>query len=99
MAKYILQILIIQPIIVFSWGFNTPIAIANGLRFKVQGFKFSGIVEIIYNEGSDLFDVRLIKDGNVVELVEGVYIDSLVNVIDCRVEKVDDYKQRVQKSL
>ena len=99
MAKYILQIIITQPIIVFSWGFNTPIAIANGLRFKVQGFKFSGTVEIVYNEGTDLFDVKLIKDGNVVELVEGVYLDSLVNVIDCRVEKVDDYKQRVQKSL
>jgi hypothetical protein len=99
MAKYILQILITQPIIVFSWGFNTPIAIANGLRFKVQGFKFSGTVEIVYNEGSDLFDVKLIKDGNVVELVEGVYFDSLINVIDCRVEKVADYKQRVQKSL
>ena len=99
MAKYILQIIITQPIIVFSWGFNTPIAIANGLRFKVQGFKFSGTVEIVYNEGTDLFDVKLIKDGNVVELVEGVYLDSLVNVIDCRVEKVDDYKQRVEKSL
>ena len=99
MAKYILQILITQPIIVFSWGFNTPIAIANGLRFKVQGFKFSGTVEIVYIEGTDLFDVKLIKDGNGVELVEGVYLDSLVNVIDCRVEKVDDYKQRVEKSL
>ena len=99
MAKYILQILITQPIIVFSWSFNAPIAIANGLRFNVQGFKFSGTVEIVYNEGTDLFDVRLIKNGNVVELVEGVYLDSLVNVIDCRVEKVDDYKQRVQKSL
>ena len=99
MAKYILQILITQPIIVFSWGFNAPIAIANGLRFKVQGFKFSGTIEIVYNEGTDLFDVKLIKDSNVVELVEGVYLDSLVNVIDCRVEKVDDYKQRVQKSF
>lgn len=99
MAKYILQILITQPIIVFSWGFNTPIAIANGLRFKVQGFKFNGTVEIVYNEGNDLFDVKLIKNGNVVEQVEGVYLDSLVNIIDYRVEKVDDYKQRVEKSL
>lgn len=32
MAKYILQILIIQPIIVFSWGFNTPIAIVVNLN-------------------------------------------------------------------
>ena len=99
MAKYILQILITQPIIVFSWGFNTPIAIANGLRFKVQGFKFSGTVEVVYNEGADLFDVKLIKDGVVIELIEGVYLDTLVDVIDSRVEKVDNYKQRIQKSL
>ena len=29
MAKYIHQILITQPIIVFSWGFNAPIATIN----------------------------------------------------------------------
>ena len=73
----------------------TPTAIANGLRFKVQGFKFKGTVEIEYNEGTDLFDVRLIKNGKVVETVEDVYLDSLVDVIDYRVEKVDNYKKRV----
>ena len=99
MTNYIMQILRSQLMVVFSWGFNTPTAIANGLRFKVQGFKFSGTVEVIYNEGADLFDVKLIKNDKVVELVEGVYLDTLVDVIDCRVEKVDNYKQRIQKSL
>lgn len=55
----------------------TPTAIANGLRFKVQGFKFKGTFEVEYNEGTDLFDVRLIKNGKVVETVEDVYLDSL----------------------
>lgn len=99
MTRYILKILLTQPIIVFSWGFNTLTAIRNGLRFKVQGFKFYGTVEIVYNECTDVFDVKLIKNGNVVELIEGIYLDSLVDVIDNRVEMVDDYKQRVQKSL
>lgn len=99
MTKYILQILHTQPFIVFSWGFNTPTVIANGLRFKVEGFKFSGTVEVVYNEGADLFDVKLIKDGVVIELIEGVYLDTLVDVIDCRVEKVDNYKQSIQESL
>ena len=95
MAEYIMKILRSQLMVVFSWGFNNPIAITNGLRFKVEGFKLKGTVEVVYNEGSDLFDVRLIKNGKVVELVEGVYFDSLVDVIDYRVEKVDDYKERV----
>ena len=82
--------------VVFSWGFNAPTAIANGLRFKVQGFKFKGTVEVVYNEGTDLFEVKLIKNGKVVETIEDVYLDSLVDVIDYRVEKVDDYKERVE---
>lgn len=95
MAEYIMQIFRAYAMVVFSWGFNTPTAIANGLRFKVQGFKFKGSVEVEYNEVTDLFNVRLIKGGKVVELVEDVYLDSLVDVIDYRVEKVDNYKQRV----
>lgn len=95
MANYIMKILRSYAMVVFSWGFNSPIAIANGLRFKVQGFKFKGSVEVEYNEVTDLFNVRLIKNGKVVELIEDVYLDSLVDVIDYRVEKVDNYKQMV----
>ena len=93
-----MQIFRAYAMVVFSWGFNTPTAIANGLRFKVQGFKFKGTVEVVYNEGTDLFEVKLIKNGKVVETVEDVYLDSLVDVIDYRVEKVDNYKQRVIKT-
>ena len=95
MANYIMQILRSYAMVVFSWGFNNPTAIENGLRFKVQGFKFKGTVEVEYNEGTDLFDIRLIQNGKVVETIEYVYLDSLVDVIDNHVEKVDNYKQRV----
>ena len=81
--------------VIFSWGFNTPIAIANGLRFNVQGFKFKGIVEIEYNEGTDLFNVHFLKNGKVVESIKDVYIDSLVDVIDYKVERVANYNERV----
>lgn len=96
MANYIMQIFRAYAMVVFSWGFNAPTAIANGLRFMVQGFKFKGTVEVEYNEGTDLFDVRLIKNGKVVETVKDVYLDSLVDVIDYRVEKVDNYKERIE---
>ena len=95
MAEYIMQIFRAYAMVVFSWGFENPTAIVNGLRFKVQGFKFKGTVEVEYNEGTDLFDVRLIKNGKVVETIEDVYLDSLVDVIDNHVEKVDNYKQKV----
>ena len=99
MANYILRILRSQLMVMFSWGFHNPIALPNneGLRFKVQGFKFKGIVEVVYDEGWDLFDVSFIKDGKVVDKIEEVYLDGLVDVIDRYVEKTDDYENRVKE--
>jgi len=95
MAKYIMTILKTQLMVVWSWGFHQPVAIENGLQFKVQGFKFRGIVEVVYNEGRDLFDVRFLKANKVVNTIEGVFFDMLVDVIDDYVEKTSDYKERV----
>lgn len=92
MANYIYTILMSKLMVVLSWGFNRPIAITNGLRFKVQGFKFTGTVEVIYNEGMDLFEVHL-SDGRV---EADVYADCLVNVIDGFVERTDNYEERVK---
>lgn len=69
----------------------------NGLRFKVQGFKFRGVVEVVYNEGKDLFEVSFIKRGKVVEVVDDIYFDMLVDVIDTKVEKTSDYKERIER--
>ena len=93
MANYIYTILVSKFMVVLSWGFNSPNAIANGLRFKVQGFKFSGTVEVVYNEGMDLFEVHL-SDGRV---EADVYADCLVDVIDVLVERTNDYEERVKK--
>ena len=97
MAKYIMSIFKTQLMVVWSWGFNSPMAVKNGLRFKVQGFKFRGIVEVKYNEGSDLFDVSFIKAGKVVKTIDGVFFDMLVSVIDHYVEKTSDYEKRVRE--
>lgn len=70
----------------------------NGLRFKVQGFKFRGVVEVTYNEGKDLFEVSFIKRGKVVDVITDVYLDMLVDVIDNKVEKTADYKERVEQT-
>jgi len=84
-----------QLMVVWSWGFHQPVAIENGLRFKVQGFKFHGIVDVVYNEGQDLFDVLFIKRNKVIKSIEGVFFDSLVEVIDDYVEKTTNYEKRV----
>lgn len=93
MANYIYTVLMSKVMVVLSWGLNSPIAIADGLRFKIQGFKFTGTVEVIYNAGTDLFNVHL-SNGTV---VADVYVDSLVEVIDGLVERTNDYEERVKK--
>ena len=95
MAKYIMSILKTQLMIVWSWGFHNPVALENALRFRVNGFKFRGVVEVAYNESSDLFDVSFIKANKVVNRIDGVFFDMLINVIDDYVEKTSDYNRRV----
>ena len=86
MASYILSILRTQLIIVFSWGFHCPVAVENGLRFLVNGYLHQGCVEVLYDEGSDLFKVRTLVNGVVKQEISDVYLDSLVEVIDRMVE-------------
>ena len=94
MAEYILQILRSQLMVVFSWGFHCPTALPDdrGLAFQVQGFKYKGRVEVVYNDGLDLFEVCL-EDGRTEEMV---YADNLVAEIDGLVERVDNYKEAVR---
>lgn len=56
-----------------------------------------GVVEVVYNEGRDLFDVSFIKANKVVKSIDGVFFDMLVDTIDDFVEKTSDYNQRVME--
>ena len=96
MAKYIMSILKTQLMVVWSWGFHKPVAIENGLQFKVQGYKFKGVVEVAYDEGRDLFNVHFLKANKLVNTIEGVFFDMLVDTIDDYVERTSDYSERVE---
>lgn len=92
LANYILSILRTDLNIVWSWGFNSPKPTQNGLAFKVQGFFHKGWVTIIYNEGTDLFDIKLLSNQlKEVKSIEGIYVDQLIYVIDDNVECCDNY--------
>lgn len=96
MAEYIYSILMVDKIKIWSWGFHDPRIFQQGLSFLVNGFKHKGKVSIQYNEGQDLFDVYLIdKNGKTVDTINMVYFDQLIEVIDERVEKTEDYNDRI----
>lgn len=98
MGKYIYSILKCRKIYLMSWGFESPVVITLGLRFKVNGFKHKGYVEVKYNEGADLFDIYLIGNENQVkETLEGIYFDELVDTIDEHVEHCDNYNEMVNQ--
>ena len=98
LAGYIWSILKTQPIIVMSWGvdMDTINPVEGGLEFHVQGFKHTGMVRIILDERKDLFEIHLIPDSEGErKIIENVYFDMLVSIIDENVEKTDDYEKRI----
>lgn len=100
MAKYILTILLSNRMVVMSWGTHNAKTIKNGIRFQVNGFKHVGFVEIVYNIGKDLFDVKLIGFENEVKKeLNSIYFDDLLNVLDDAVERVENYDQAVSEFL
>lgn len=97
-AEYILRVLRAQIVLVMSWGFHNAKAIENGIAFNVEGFIFQGRVEIVYDEGWDLFDIRLVnEDGSIKDEAQGVFVDGIVSTIDNMVEHTSDYKERVKR--
>lgn len=103
MASYILELMRYHPVVIMSWGIdNKSYRIAEdaagnyGLQFHVHGFKHQGLVQILYDEGSDTFLYHLLSDtGELVKTREDIYFDELVSVVDEAVEKVDNYKERI----
>ena len=98
MAEYILTILKSNPFVMLSWGVNPAsiTVVELGIKFHVQGFKHKGFVQVVLNEGADLFEVTLIsEEGENLETIDSIYLDQLVDVIDKAVEYTDDYEQRV----
>lgn len=99
MANYIYSILKANRVVMWSWGFHQPMAMANdeGLIFRVNGFKHTGKVKVVYHAGKDLFVVVLLdRLNNETKRIEEVYFDQLVEVIDELVERTNDYEDRVR---
>ena len=104
-AGYILSIFRINPFVVMSWGINpASITIVDvGVKFHVQGFLHTGYVQVVLNEGEDLFEVTLIsEDGETLKTetlktIEHIFVDNLICVIDSAVEKCENYQERISQ--
>lgn len=85
--------------VVWSWGLHNKRVIPDGVRFDVQGFKFTGEVKILLDyarsakNGETTFRVVIGE-----QVHTGVKADELIDFIDERVEKVDNYEEAVKAS-
>ena len=86
--------------VVWSWGLHNKRVITDGVRFDVQGFKFTGEVKILFDyarsakNGETTFKVVIGE-----QVHTGVKADELIDFIDERVEKVDNYEEAVKASM
>ena len=99
-ANYIFSIFRTNPFVVMSWGINpASITIVDvGVKFHVQGFIHTGYVQVVLNEGEDLFEVTLIsEEGETLKTIEHIFVDNLICVIDDAVEKCENYQERISQ--
>ena len=86
--------------VVLSWGLHNKRVITDGVRFDVQGFKFTGEVKILFDyarsakNGETTFRVVIGE-----QISTGVKAEELIDFIDERVEKVDNYEEAVKASM
>ena len=102
LAMYIWRILKTQMTVIMSWGIDPSKArvITNGMEIHVQGFLHTGFLQITLNEGTDLFEIKLLsEERELVKFIDGIYLDCLVDTIDRAVEKCNNYEQRVNDFL
>ena len=99
-AGYILSIFRTNPFVVMSWGINpASITIVKvGVKFHVQGFIHTGYVQVVLNEGEDLFEVTLIsEEGETLKTIEHIFVDNLISILDSEIEKCENYEERISQ--
>ena len=97
-AEYIFEIFKSNLPVVWSWGIDPASiqVIDLGVKFHVQGFKHKGNVQVVYNEGEDLFEVSLIDENDqIVKTTEHIFLGDLISVIDENIEKCENYENRI----
>lgn len=102
LAMYIWSILKTRITVIMSWGLDPSKArvIDNGMEIHVQGFLHKGFLQITLNEGTDLFEIKLLSENReTVKFIDDVYLDCLISTIDENVEKCDNYEQRISEYL
>ena len=94
------NILISRMSVIMSWGLHNKRVITDGVRFDVQGFKFTGEVKITFDYARSHANKKSTFKVQIGDNVStGVTAEELIDLVDERVEKVDNYEEAVKASM
>ena len=94
------DILISRMSVIMSWGLHNKRVITDGVRFDVQGFKFTGEVKIVFDYIRSHAKQGLIFRVQIGDTIAtDISAEQLVDYIDEQVEKVDNYDEAVKASM
>ena len=86
--------------VVFSWGTHNKRVIPDGVRFDVHGFKYTGEVKVLFDYARSIKHEQATSKVVIGQQVHhGVKDEELIDFIDERVEKVDNYEEAVKASM
>lgn len=80
---------------VWSWGADSWTTINDGLKFKVRGYKFKGIVQITLNNDTTV-KIEFLKGNRVIKEYDGIVDFEMLDTIDNYVEYT---KERYSKHI
>ena len=77
-------------LIQWSWGFHSPKAIVNGLKFRVRGLAFQGEITIRFDHSNNNYVVVFYTEsGEHVRKVTNVRWDELIDMLDKNIDGAD----------
>jgi hypothetical protein len=81
--------------VTMSWGIENIISLKNGgevsgMAFNVNGNHFKGTIILSVNF-MDLYEIRFMQNGEIVDTMTDVYVMDVINQIDKKVEKIPEY--------
>ena len=90
-----------HPNIVGSWGGHLFQFIRveshenNYLKFSVQARRHKGQI-YVFLHANDTFEIYLVSDKEIKDVLTDVYIDEIIERIDERIEKIDSYNPEIK---
>lgn len=82
-----------QVLIGYEWGLHAPHSLPHGFGFKVRGASFTGTVQIVTKEFSDLYKIVFYDEfDEEVKRIRDVRAEDLVDLLRANIDGSDSWR-------